>query len=62
MKKIRGFADPITLGFVLIALGSALAAKETARIEASQHNKVVKTQVVAPQHTVANNNTVAKTK
>ncbi len=33
MKKMRGFVDPITLGFIIIALGSSLAASSGHKVE-----------------------------
>lgn len=46
MKKMRGVVDPITLGFVLIALGAGFAATSTSKNE--QNKSIVKTQVEAP--------------
>lgn len=43
MKKMRGVVDPITLGFILIALGAGIAANSTSKSE-NQRN-IVKSQV-----------------
>lgn len=49
MKKMRGFVDPISLGFIIVALGAGLVATATHSGDKSQE-KTVKAQVEAPQN------------
>ena len=52
MKKMRGVVDPITLGFILVALGAGVATSTDPAKKAQA--EVAKAQIEAPQVVVNN--------
>jgi hypothetical protein len=55
MKKIRGFVDPITLGFLIIAIGTGAAVSSTSKTEKqvvkqTTQEPIVQVQAMSEDH------------
>ena len=46
MKKIRGFVDPISLGFLIIIMGVGAAATHSKKVEKDQVSQNSQTPIV----------------